>query len=77
MYNSSANSSVAKSKGLLFEIFLFLIPLPEVFLPKNLKTIEASPRWHPPHFEFLEILNALSRYILSEAVILVKPLKSL
>ena len=42
--NSSANSYVwsenlamrAKSKGRLFEIFSFLIALPEVFLSKNL-----------------------------------------
>ena len=34
--NFSANSPVAKSKKLLFEIFSFLIPLREVFLSKNL-----------------------------------------
>ena len=42
--NSSANSLVAEFKGRLFEIFSFLIPLPEVFLSKYLHAIETSPR---------------------------------
>ena len=39
--NSSANS--------LFEIFSFLIPLPEVFLSKSLSTIEVIPRSYPSY----------------------------
>ena len=42
--NSSANSCVAEFKGRLFEIFSFLILLPEVFLSKYLYAIETSPR---------------------------------
>ena len=34
--------------------------------------IEARPFWFPSYFEFLSLLNASSRNILSEAVLLVK-----
>ena len=67
-----------------FQIFSFLIPLPEAnsspsktdFLSKNLKTTGTRPASYPSYFEFLAIFNALSPNILSEAVLLVKSFKS-
>ena len=74
--NSSANY--------WFDIFPFLTASPEAdlsaseadFLSKNLKTIEARSLLYPSYFEFLVILNASSCNVLSEAVLLVKPLNS-
>ena len=75
----------------LLSIFPFLIPLPEAnlshvakvydhaseadFLSNNLLPIEARPIWYPSYFRFLPILNALSRNILSEAILPAKSLK--
>ena len=82
--NFSANSLLSK--------FPFLIPLPEAdlshvakvydraseadFLSNNLLPIEARPIWHPSYFGFLLISNALSRNILSEAILPDKSLKN-
>ena len=65
--NSSANYFV--------DIILFSTT-PPAFLSKNLSTTEGSPHCHPSYFGFSAILNALSCNILSEAVLLVKSLKS-
>ena len=67
MCNSSANS--------LLEIFLFLILLSEVFLTKNLETIEASERWYPSYFGSLAISNTLLCNTLSAYAILFNCLK--
>ena len=75
----------------LFEMFSFLISdfdslvkvfnlvniatPPEDFLSKNLLAIEARTLCYPSYFGFIAILNAVSRNISSEAVLLVKSLK--
>ena len=63
------------SKLLIFFNFI-LMPLPFDFLSKNLKTIDASPRWYPSYLGSLAILNAFSLKTLSAAVFFAKSLKS-
>ena len=53
---------------------LFMIS--PTFLSKHLWTTNAIPRWYPPYFGLLAILNALSRNTLPDAVFLCIYLKS-
>ena len=71
MFNCSDKFSLLKAD--LFACIL--TPLPWDFLPKNLYTIDPSPRWYPSYLGFLAILNALSLKTLSEAVLPAKSLK--
>ena len=68
LFNSFANC--------LFEIFSFLIPLPEEFLQKNYKPLKEVHLDIHHILDFLTILNALSRNTLSAAFLLFKSLKS-
>ena len=43
----------------LFDIFLFLIPLPEVFLSKKLQTTEVRALWYSLYLGYLAISNAI------------------